>query len=61
MANLTATELKALEDQLNSEQLMIKKFHSYAGIAQDQMIKDTCTQIANQHRKHFDALMGYLN
>lgn len=61
MANLTAQELHALEDELNCEQLLIKKFHSYAAVAQDQAVKDTCTQIANQHRKHFDALMTYLN
>ena len=31
MANLTAKELSALEDQLNCEQMLIKKFKAYAG------------------------------
>ena len=30
MPNLTKKELSALEDQLNSEQLLIKKYKSYA-------------------------------
>ena len=41
MAKLTAEELKALEDQLNMEQLLIKKYRSYATRQQTQ-IKQTC-------------------
>ncbi len=61
MANLTSEELKALEDQLNCEQLLIKKYKSYAATASDPEIKTTCEQIAAQHRNHFDTLMSHLN
>ncbi|MCL2023375.1 MAG: spore coat protein [Oscillospiraceae bacterium] len=60
MANLTAEELHALEDTMNCEQNLIKKFHNYASIAQDTQIQKACQQSAKQHRKHFDALMSYL-
>jgi len=61
MANLTAEELHALEDELNYEQILVKKFRNYANVPQDKQIQDTCNQIANQHKKHFDALMGFLS
>ncbi len=61
MANLTSKELSAIEDQLNCEQMLIKKFKAYAQIATDPQIKTTCEQIASQHRQHFDTLMGHLN
>ncbi len=61
MANITSEELKALEDQLNCEQLLIKKYKSYAQMASDPQIKTTCEQIAAQHKNHFDTLMGHLS
>lgn len=61
MANLTSEELKALEDQLNCEQLLIKKYKSYAQTASDPQIKNICEQTAAQHKTHFDTLMGHLN
>ena len=60
MANLTSKELSAIEDQLNCEQMLIKKFRAYASVATDPQIKTTCEQIANQHKQHFDTLMGHL-
>lgn len=60
MSNITAEELHALEDQLNSEQLLIKKFKSYATMTTDPQIKSTCENIAAQHKTHYDTLMGYL-
>lgn len=60
MANLTSKELSALEDQLNQEQMLIKKFKAYAQAATDPQIKNSCEQIANQHKQHFDTLMGHL-
>ncbi|MDR1465596.1 MAG: spore coat protein [Oscillospiraceae bacterium] len=60
MASLTEKELIALEDQLNAEQLMVKKFRNYASSAQDAQIKTTCEQLANRHKQHYDTLMGYL-
>jgi len=60
MPNLTEKELLAIEDQLNSEQMLVKKYKGYAGIAQDQHIIDTCNQLAQQHKHHFETLMGHL-
>ncbi len=60
MANLTSKELSALEDQLNYEQMLIKKFKAYSQAATDPQIKNSCEQIASQHKQHFDNLMGHL-
>jgi pyrimidine operon attenuation protein/uracil phosphoribosyltransferase len=60
MANLTSEELHALEDQLNAEQLLIKKFKTYASMTSDPQIKTTCEQVAAQHKVHYDTLMGHL-
>ncbi|MDR2525900.1 MAG: spore coat protein [Oscillospiraceae bacterium] len=60
MAQLTQKELFALDDLLNTEQILLKKFRNYAGGAQDAQIKTTCEQLANRHRQHYDTLMGYL-
>lgn len=60
MANLTQKELTALEDALNAEQLIIKKFRAYAQQAQDTEIRSTAQQMAERHKQHYDTLMGYL-
>lgn len=60
MANLTSKELSVIEDQLNQEQILIKKFKAYAQSATDPQIKNSCEQIANQHKQHFNTLMGHL-
>ena len=60
VANLTLKELSAIEDQLNCEQMLIKKYKAYAQSATDPQIKTTCEQIAAQHKQHFDTLMGHL-
>ncbi len=61
MAQMTQKELIALEELLNSEQLLVKKFHHYASTAQDAQIKSTCEALSNRHKQHYDALMGYFN
>ncbi len=60
MQNLTAKELTAIEDQLNCEQLLIKKYKSYASMCQDANLKATCEQAAAQHKTHYDTIMSYL-
>ena len=60
MPNLTEKELSALEDQLNCEQMLIKKYKGFAGLAQDPQIRDFCTQLAHQHKQHYDTLLGHL-
>ena len=61
MANLTTEELKAIEDQLSAEQLLVKKYNSYAVLSTDPQIKTQCEQIAGRHQSHFDRLLTYLN
>lgn len=60
MANLTAKELSALEDTLNYEQMLVKKYRSYAQSASDPQIKACCSKLADKHKHHFDVLMGHL-
>ena len=60
MPTLTEKELKALEDELSTEQLLVKKYRSYAMMCEDQQLKAQCEQIASQHQNHFDRLMGFL-
>ncbi len=60
MANLTSKELSALEDQLNIEQMLVKKYKAYSQSATDPQIKSYCEQIADKHKLHFDTLMGHL-
>lgn len=61
MANLTAKELSAIEDQLNCEQMLIRKFRAYAQSATDPQIKASCENMAQRHKRHYDTLMGHLN
>ncbi|MDR1735182.1 MAG: spore coat protein [Oscillospiraceae bacterium] len=60
MASLTTKELSGIEDQLGAEELLVKKFQSYAQQAQDQQIKSQAEQMAKRHKQHFDTLMGFL-
>ena len=60
MPTLTEKELKALEDELGTEQLLVKKYRSYAMLCCDQQLQTQCEQIATQHQNHFDRLMGFL-
>jgi hypothetical protein len=60
MPNLTQKELAALEDSLGEEELLVKKFRSYASKAQDPQIKKAADQLANRHKQHFETLMGHL-
>jgi len=57
---LTQKELAAMEDALTHESQLVKKFRSYACMAQDPAIKDQASQIADRHKQHFDTLMGHL-
>ncbi len=61
MANLTAKELAALDDQLAQEQVLIKKYRMYAQQLSDVQLKAKCEQIATEHQNHYNTLMSYLN
>ena len=57
---LTQKELGAIEQALNHESQLVKKFRSFASMAQDPQIKQQAEQIADRHKQHFDTLMGHL-
>ena len=58
---LTSKELSAIEDQLNFEQLLIKKYKFFANTCTDQQLKVKCEQIAAQHQSHYATLLNQLN
>ena len=58
--NLSTTELEVLEQQLEHEQALVKKYRTFAGECTDAQLKVTCNQIADKHQQHFNTLMGYL-
>ena len=60
MQNITAKELSVIEDQLNYEQLLIKKYKNYASMCQDAQLRTTCENLAAQHKTHYDTIMSYL-
>lgn len=60
MANITTKELSALEDQLNYEQMLVKKYHTFANQCGDSTIKAKFVQIADKHQQHFNILMNHL-
>jgi hypothetical protein len=61
MANLTAKELTALEEQLSQEQILVKKYHMYAAQISDMQLKAKCEQISSEHQNHYNKLMCHLN
>lgn len=58
--NITDKELMVLEDRMNGEQILIKKYRNYAEQCSDAQLKAICNQIADKHQQHFNTLMGYL-
>lgn len=60
MPALTTKELTALEEQLNSEQVLIKKYNTMAGQCTDPAIKSKLESIAVKHQQHYNKLVNYL-
>lgn len=60
MANLTAKELTALEEQIGGEQMLIKKFESMASMCTDTKIQQDLFSFANKHRAHYNTLISFL-
>ncbi len=60
MANLTTKELTALEEQLGSEQVLIKKYRTMANQCTDAGIKSHLETIAGRHQQHYDTLVNHL-
>ena len=57
---MTTKELTALEEQLGTEQVMIKKYRTMASQCSDPAIRQQFEKISQDHQKHYDTLMGYL-
>lgn len=58
---LDAPNLKILEDQLNYEAMMNKKFSQYAEYCTDPNLKNLCRQGAQNHKQNYNDLLNYLN
>lgn len=58
---LAAKNLSILEDQLNQEALLVKKYQNYSQQCQDPQLQNLCNQIANKHKNHYETLLNYLN
>lgn len=60
MANISTKELSALEDQLNHENLLVKKYQTAAQLTSDPALKTKFESIATKHQDHFNRLYTYL-
>lgn len=60
MANLTAKELSALEDQLGFEQLMHCKYQTAADACGDQALKARYQTYAAKHKSNYTNLLNFL-
>jgi len=58
--SLTTKELSALDEQLGSEQLMVKRCRAAASACTDPSIKQHFTTMADRHQKHYDTLVKFL-
>ncbi len=60
MNELSEKELMALNDLLNDEELLVKKFQMLSEHSQDTEVKAKFTEIANKHQEHFKSLYAQL-
>lgn len=58
---MTERELLVLQDQLSNEELLIKKYTTFASQCNDPEIRDECNRIAQKHMNHFNILMRHIN
>ncbi len=58
---LTVKELEALNEELGSEQLMVKRCRAAADACGEQALRDHFTQMADRHQKHYDTLVTFLS
>ena len=61
MAGVNQRELEIIKDRLLEEEVLIKKYTSYASMCSDPQIKTKCEQMAAKHKNHFNSLMQILN
>jgi rubrerythrin len=60
LANLTAKELTALEDQIGMEKTLVKKYQAMASLCNDANIQQRLTDFAQKHQTHCNTLMTFL-
>ncbi len=60
MANLSAKELSALEDQLGFEKVMCCKYQDAMQQCTDQELKKSYQQYASQHKTNYETLLNFL-
>lgn len=60
MNQLSEKELSVMNDLLNEEQLLVKKFQMLANHAEDQTVKQQMLDIAQKHQGHFNDIYSYL-
>ncbi len=60
MIELSEKELSAINDLLNEEELLVKKFQMLASHSQDQTVKQQMLDIADKHQGHFNDIYSYL-
>lgn len=60
MTQISEKELSALNELLDQEELLVKKFKMLATHTDDQDIKDQFEQIAEKHQGHFNMLYKQL-
>ena len=57
---MTPKELLYVEDSLNMESQLATKCNDYSTKVQDQNLKKTLTDLANQHTQHYNMLLSNL-
>lgn len=60
MKQISEKELSALNELLNEEDLLVKKFQMLATHTQDKEIKEKFQEISKKHQGHFDMLYKQL-
>ena len=60
MNQLSEKELMALNDLLNEEELLVKKFQMLASHSKDPQLQAKFTEISNKHQEHFKSLYAQL-
>jgi hypothetical protein len=60
MANLTSKELTALDEQIGTEENLVKKFEALSCLCNDTKIQQDLVNCANKHRQHYNTLVSFL-
>lgn len=57
---LSEKELSVIQDLLNEEELLVKKFQMLAEHSQDETIKQQMLDISQKHQGHFNSIYSYV-